>query len=177
MPNPELFAEFIERESNALEITMSAAAGRTTITINEFVQMRLGQGSSLEAIRADLLRDLQTGGRFFGEFRTAVRSSAHASLGRLRDDALFQEEGIDLKYRWVAIMVRTCPDCIERHNFPEQFAPNLLWEEWEVSGLPRTTGTTVCNHFCNCMLIPATVVEVEEADAGTKMEPIMRGRR
>ena len=160
----QLFDDFMDRELDTLELMLISSAERGAITINEYVQSRIIQGASAAAIRTDLLADLQTGGRIFGEFRNAVRSTVNGSINRVRDDALFAEEGIITKYRWVAILVNTCPDCMDRHGVSK------TWEAWESDGLPRT-GQTVCKQFCNCMLIPSEVTDLD------KVEPIMRAKK
>lgn len=160
----QLFDDFMDREMETLEIMLSAAASRTAITIDEYIKIRVAQGASLESIRSSLLDDLEQGGRIFGEFRNSIKATVNGSVNRLRDDPLYAEQGIITSYRWVAIMVNTCPDCLERHGQVK------TWEEWEADGLPRT-GHTVCKANCKCMLVPAKVTELEN------LEPIMRGKR
>lgn len=155
------FNELVSQELDTMEIFLIEKAARTSITLNSYIRARQRQGASLEAIRADLLTDLEEGGRIFGEFRNAVKATAHGAINRLRDDAEFSELGIITKYRWVAVLVNTCPDCLERHGRVQ------AWEEWEAEGMPRT-GHTVCKENCKCMLIPAET---------TELEPIMRSKK
>jgi len=162
--NKELFDEFSKRELASLELMLLSSTERTAITINEFIQLRTLQGASLTSIRADLLADLNTGGRIFGEFRTSIRATINGSINRLRDDALFSEEGVITKYIWTAILVNTCPDCMDRHGVSKS------WQKWEAEGLPRTNHT-VCKQFCKCMLIPSEVTDIE------KLQPIIRKKK
>ena len=149
----------IEKELTTLDILLVAKIGRTALTLEEYIQMRLSQGATLEVIRADLLTDLETSGRIFGEFTNALKPTFAGSVNRFRDVGALAEMGISQKYRWVAILVNTCPDCLERHNQSKK------WEEWEAEGLPRS-GATVCGQNCKCVLLPEEI---------TKLDPIWRG--
>ena len=157
--NREITDEGIKKELKTLEIILAAKVGRTAITLEEYIQMRLSQGTPIEIIREDLLTDLQVGGRIFGEFRNALQPTFAGSISRFRVIGTLAETGISAQFRWVAILVNTCPDCIQRHNQVQS------WAEWEVEGLPRS-GATVCGQNCKCVLIS------EEA---TVLQPIMRG--
>lgn len=156
----ELTKEGITRELSTLDIILSSKVGRTALALEEYIQMRLAQGSTLEIIRNDLLTDLKEGGRIFGEFINSLKPTFAGSTSRFRDIGALAEMGISTKYRWVAVLINTCPDCLERHNQSKK------WEDWESEGLPRT-GATVCKEHCKCVLIP------EEA---TALEPIIRGK-
>lgn len=165
MPSEEeirrIFSGIILRELDTLDIFLTSKASRTSITLEEYISSRIAQGTSRDVIRDDLLRDLNEGGRIFGEFRSAIRTTANGSINRIRDGAEFQELGVEESYRWAAVLVNTCPDCLERHG------QEKTWEEWEAEGLPRT-GATVCRENCKCMLVPAGSVV---------FEPIKRNRR
>jgi hypothetical protein len=152
--NEELFDAQIEREVDAMAIYLSAKAEKTAITIKEYVQTRVILGASNDDIRKALLDDLQNNGRIFGEFRRAVKSTASGAINRTRDASYFSEFGVDIKYRWSAVLVNTCDDCLSNHNEVK------TWEEWEREGLPRT-GQTRCRENCHCMLIPEEYTEIE----------------
>jgi hypothetical protein len=148
MPSDDLFNNLIDREMTALEIMLTAKSQRTAMTLDEYISSRLAFGVNPRVIREELLVDLRTGGRIFGEFRNAIKATIRGSTMRARDIAEYAKEGVDLSYRWAAVMVNTCPDCLERHGEVK------TWEEWEAEGMPRT-GHTVCKEHCKCMLIPA----------------------
>ena len=161
MPNELLFNEAIDREAEVLAIYLEGKAMRTSVTIEEYIQSRLAAGTSKAVVRKELLKDLESGGRIFGEFSNGLKATAKGNTGRIRDMAEVSELGIeDIKYRWVAVLVNTCPDCLARHN------KVATWDEWEARGLPRT-GATVCRENCKCMLLPAETTEIE---------PIKRGK-
>lgn len=149
----------IDKELTTLEIILAARIGRTVLTLEEYVQMRLAQGATLAVIREDLLSDLETGGRIFGEFKNSLQPTFAGSINRFRDIGTLAETGISAKYRWVAILINTCPDCLERHNQVKK------WADWEEEGLPRS-GATVCGQHCHCVLISAEA---------TELQPIFRG--
>jgi len=157
----QAFNELVDQELDTMEIFLTEKAARTAITLNAYIKARLRQGATKEIIRADLLKDLEAGGRIFGEFRNAIKATAHGAINRLRDTAEFSELGVITTYRWVAVLVNTCPDCLTRHGRKQ------AWEKWEEEGLPRT-GHTVCREHCKCMLIPAET---------TELEPIKRGKK
>lgn len=144
-----------------MDIFLQAKAKRTAISIEEYIQTRLAQGASKETLQADLLDDLENGGRIFSEFRNAIRATSNGVINRFRDNGIFSSIGVDTKYRWVAVLINTCPDCLERHNQVQ------TWSDWEAEGLPRT-GQTVCKENCKCILLPAD---------NTDTEPIMRGKK
>lgn len=161
MASEELYDKQVDRELDAMAIFLTTKARKTAITIDEFVQTRLTLGATPQEIEGALLDDLNNNGRMFSEFRRAVKSTARGSVNRVRDISYFSEFGVDRKYRWSAILVKTCPDCLARHG------KSMLWEEWEKVGLPRT-GATVCRENCHCVLIPTGF---------TELEPIKRERK
>ncbi|NCC41934.1 MAG: hypothetical protein EOM21_21500, partial [Gammaproteobacteria bacterium] len=114
MPDPEQFDQLYRRELDTLAILLTAKVGKTAITLSEYVQLRVMQGTDLNIIRDELLTDLQQGGRIFGEFRRAIKATARGSVNRVRDDAYFSEFGTTKTYRWSAVLVKTCPDCLDR---------------------------------------------------------------
>lgn len=159
--NEELFNEFIDRQIKAMEIFLVSKASKTALTLDEYIQTRILLGASEENIIADLEKDLAEGGRIFGEFRNAIKATSNGIINRSRDSAIYSEIGVDTPYRWVAVLVNTCPDCLERHNQVK------TWDEWEAEGLPRT-GATVCKENCKCVLLPAQ---------NTKVDPIQRSKK
>ena len=156
MADEELFDQFEGRELETVQIYLTSRAAKSAITIDEFIRIQLAQGASQDSIKRLLIDDLEQGGRIFGEFRNAIKSTARGSINRVRDSALYSEYGVDREYRWVAVLVNTCPDCLENHG------QVMTWDEWEVSrfGLPRSGGT-VCRENCRCVLIIAEATEIE----------------
>lgn len=157
----DLFNELLSREIETMQIFLLSKASRAAISIEEYINTRIAQGASIDSIRDFLLDDLNNNGRIFAEFRNAVRATANGVIARSRDNALFSQAGVEEEYRWVAVLVNTCPDCIERHGVAKTYA------EWEEDGLPRT-GVTVCKENCKCMLLPAKTAI---------LEPIQRNRK
>lgn len=157
MAYENLFNELMAREMNILAINLTAEASKTAMSLDKFIQMRLLSGASAEAIEAQLQDDLINGGRIFGEFRNAIKSTAIGSTNRVRDVGYYSEFEATKNYRWSAVFVNTCPDCKDRHNRVK------TWDEWEEEGLPRT-GATVCMQYCHCVLIPEKFIEIGEID-------------
>jgi hypothetical protein len=149
----------IDKELATIDIVLAAKVARSAITIGEYIDIRLAQGTTIDVIRTDLLTDLETGGRIFGEFKNALQPTFAGSINRFRDVGVFGELGTNIEYRWCAVLVNTCPDCLDRHNQVKPMA------DWENEGLPRS-GATVCGQNCKCVLLPT--------DA-TELKPIYRG--
>ena len=160
MPSDE-FDQMIKADLEAMQIFLQAKATRTAVSLEEFVKTAFLNGASREEIKSLLLTDLEEGGRLFGEFRNAIRATSNGVMNRVRDTAQFAEDYKVEKYRWIAVMVNTCPDCIDRHGEVGTM------EEWEAQGLPRT-GFTVCKENCKCVLLDADT---------TILEPVRRGQR
>lgn len=158
--------EGINKELESLEIVLTATAGRTAITLDEYVALRVKQGASLDIIKQDLLDDLNNNGRIFGEFRRAIKATANGSVHRFRDVGQSREHGLEQTFKWAAVLVNTCRDCEERHGIERTY------EEWELYGLPRT-GHTICKQYCRCMLIPGHMSVIE----GENKAPIKRKKR
>ncbi len=152
----------VDKEEDKLEIHLLATATRTAATLEEYINSRLAEGATKAAIKAELLTDLETGGRIFGEFKNSIRATAHGNLRRLADIGNYSEIG-DVKYKWIAILDdNTCPDCEPRHYEIAQ-----TWQEWEIRGLPRSSNLR-CRQRCRCVL-------VDENIKGVK--PVRRRRR
>lgn len=153
----------VDKENEVMQIYLAGKAAKTGASIEEYIQSRLVQGVSLENIKKELINDLETGGPFFGDFLRSVKATAQGNMSRLRNIPIFEENGLNAKYRWVAVLVNTCPDCMDRHGQVK------TWEDWEDEGLPQT-GATICEQrwgigTCRCMLMPET---------STILEPIKR---
>ncbi len=163
MPDDDILREAIERELQSMTILLTAKAAKTTITLGEVIQTALVTGVSPTEIEALLLNDLRNNGRIFGEFTRAIKATSNGAINGFRDAGALAEFGIEEKFRWAAVLVRTCIDCLDRHNGAAQ-----TWEEWEAKGLPRT-GMTICKQNCKCMLIPV--------DETVELEPIKRKKK
>ena len=161
MADENLFDKQMDREIEAMAIYLTTKAARTALTLDEFIKSRFLLGSTAKEIEEMLLDDLNNNGRIFSEFRRAIKSTARGSINRVRDIGYFSGEGVDRNYRWSAVLVKTCPDCLERHGQVK------TWEDWEKIGLPRT-GSTVCRENCHCILVP------EQFSA---LEPIKREKK
>lgn len=145
----------------AMEILLLSKAEKTSITIEEFIQLALLNGSTKEDIKRELTRDLLEGGRIFSEFNSAIKATSNGVVNRVRDSATFYDFGVDQQYRWIAVMVNTCPDCIDRHGSIRTY------DEWLSFGLPRT-GYTRCKENCKCILLPSKLSELEPIDRKNK---------
>ena len=161
MPREEELNKNINIDLENMKISLLARVTRTSVTLEELIQVGLSQGLSKEAIKAYLLKDLEEGGRIFGEFRNAIKATANGTINNFRDSAQWSEDLDVDKYMWVAVFVNTCPDCLERHGQVKTM------EEWEQEGLPRA-GFTVCKQYCQCDLMDAYT---------TVLKPIQRNKR
>jgi len=160
MPDPKDFDIMSSVDIGNLSIFLRSKALRTALTLDEFIQTTLAQGASRDEIKSYLLKDLNEGGRIFGEFRNAIKATSNGFIANTRDSAQYYQDADVKSYRWVAVLSNTCPDCIERHGEIKSM------EEWEEEGLPRA-GFTVCKQNCQCILIDADKVT---------LKPIKRGQ-
>lgn len=161
----DVFKELEERESEAMLIQLTAAVQRTAITLQEYISMRALSGVDLSIIENELLNDLNNNGRIFGEFRSAIKATAHGNLRRVSDIGNYSENGIEVEYIWITVQdSNVCPECSPRHGQEEK------WKVWEVLGLPAT-GWSVCRSNCRCYLaLPEGVALAPE-------KPVIRARR
>lgn len=155
----------VEREMDSLSISLLSKVAKSAVTLDEYISIRTRQGASAAAIKADLLDDLNNGGRIFGEFRNGIKATANGTIHRFRDIGQVSEHGYEQNYKWAAVLVNTCPDCEVRHGVEKSY------EEWERAGLPRTL-QTICKEYCRCMLIPADMTVIK----GENIKPIKRKR-
>ena len=160
MADEKILSDLTEREIEAFEIYLSTKGQRFALSLDEFIRTSILQGATVDQIRTTLLDDLENNGRIFGEFKRSVKATANGNLTRIRNITQVAELG-DIKYRWVAILVNTCQDCLSRHGNIKS------WDEWQQVGLPAT-GQTVCLQNCKCALIPADT---------TDLEPIIRTKK
>lgn len=130
------------------------------MTLEAYIQNRVNRGESKETIKADLLKDLEEGGPIFGEFRNSIRATSNGMMNRLRDTAQWAEDLNIKRYRWIAVLVNTCPDCIERHG------EVATMDEWEKQGLPRS-GFSACKENCRCILVDADTTVLKSIKKGT----------
>lgn len=131
----------------SMKVSLKAAVTKTTNTLQEYIQKQLLAGVSQDVIRENLSKDLEAGGRIFGEFRNAVKATTQGTIGKQATDAYLSEFGTEISYTWIAALVNTCEDCLGRHGEVNSYP------EWESQGLPRS-GWSVCRENCQCVLIP-----------------------
>lgn len=154
MPDFDIFNEMTNFEIEAMTILLTSKARKSALTISEFIEFARLQGASDESIKKELIKDLEEGGRLFGEFRNSIKATSNGVIHRMRDSAQFSEDINVERYSWVAVLVNTCPDCIERHGRVKTMT------EWEAEGLPRA-GFTVCKEYCRCILVNADYAILE----------------
>ena len=146
-------SESLAIDITTMNIVLSTKARRTALSIEELIRMSIENGADEKAIKKVLLDDLENGGRIFGELRNAIRATSNGIINRARDSAQFSITPDGQKYRWIAVLINTCPDCLERHG------KSKLWDDWVADGLPRT-GHTVCKENCKCVLVLSDIVEI-----------------
>jgi tRNA(Ile)-lysidine synthase TilS/MesJ len=165
MPNPDSLENNANVDLTTMSISLRTAATRTAVTLEELIARALATGITKDVLKAYLLEDLETGGRIFGEFRRAVSASGNGIIRDFSASGQWSEDDDVLvaKYMWIAVMINTCPDCMERHG------RIFTMDEWEEKGIPGA-GFTVCRSHCQCDLVDADV-------AILKPKPIYRSSR
>lgn len=162
MPDDKFLNDKVNDEIAALTILLDTNVSVTSLKLKEFIDLSVLQGVSRTELKKTLITDLKEGGRLFGEFRNSIKATTTGSINRFRDAGEFSEIEVDQEFRWAAVMVNTCPDCVRRHNMMP-----MEWDEWVAIGLPRT-GQTVCKQHCKCMLIP---------NDDSELQPIYRKKK
>lgn len=156
-----------DRILQSLRISIVAQAGRTAITLGEFIETQRVSGLGDREIQTLLLRDLNEGGRIFGEFRRSFELNVEGGMGELANasaDVRFGRDATTEKV-WIAALVNTCPDCLPRHGEID------TEENWSIRGKPRT-GWSVCRKNCQCQLLLA-----EDAVGRPELEkPLQRSK-
>jgi hypothetical protein len=165
MPNIDDIETNSGIDANNLFISLEASSSRTAVTLEELIARALQTGISKDALREYLLKDLNEGGRIFGEFLNAIKATTDSSIRDFSDSGQWAEDDSYevKKWMWIAVLINTCPDCLERHGQIKTM------EEWESVGIPRA-GFTVCRKHCQCDLADADI-------AILKPKPIYRSSR
>lgn len=166
------FNDEMEDESDkvfeALRISIAAQVTRTSVTLQEFIEIQRLNGLSDSAIKNLLFRDLTEGGRIFGEFKRSLDLNITGKMGQLANEAADIRFGREPEKKkiWIAALVNTCPDCLPRHGQIDTS------ENWELRGEPRS-GWSVCRTNCQCILLDA-----EDAEGREELkEPIIRSKK
>ncbi len=116
--------------------------------VRKAVQTQTAAGISMEAIKAGLLTDMNTGGAVFGEIRNAIKGSLVEGINQSGRAGQFQALDPDENtlFTWVTVAGhKICQDCAPRGGFRKTL------KEWESEGLPGT-GWSVCKGHCYCIL-------------------------
>lgn len=167
MPSDEeIIKELDAREEALMTIALTASVEKSAITIQAYIESRILQGIEAATLEAELLRDLNEGGRIFGEFRNAIKATARGNLRRTADIGNYSETGVEIDYTWVTVQdSNVCPDCMPLHGVSRK------WDKWEEgsSGLPRSGGT-VCRSNCRCFLAMSNAPAMPE-------KPVIRRKR
>ena len=116
--------------------------------VRKAVQTQTAAGISMEAIKAGLLTDMNTGGAVFGEIRNAIKGSLVEGINQSGRAGQFQALDPDENtlFTWVTVAGhKICQDCAPRGGLRKTL------KEWESEGLPGT-GWSVCKGHCYCIL-------------------------
>lgn len=109
------------------------------------------QGLAEDTIFTVLEQDALTGGRIFGEFENAVKSTIFGgiqSASVLGEQEVFKAAGIDVNFeKWVTMSGAPCPDCAGRAGRVE---PRAVWQAIGIEG----SGWSVCRDHCMCRREP-----------------------
>lgn len=153
--------DWFNKAIGILAIQLKAKAEKTAITLDEYIASLRAAGMLDSEIRSNLLTDLNTGGRIFGEFLRGMGIDVSGRLGELTRSATFAGFGFkpDEEVVWVTVSLtkeggNACPDCIPRHQEVDTF------QDWIFRGLPKS-GWSVCRTNCKCILMQTSHVQGE----------------
>jgi len=134
---------------NKLLLNLKNKLSNPAISLDEYIKIRLAEGTTKEALKEELLKDLAEGGPIFKDFRKMFKPTFAKSFKRFNNNEL-EDIKWPLQYIWTSLhssKYPSCPDCLERDKQLK------TWEEWRKIGLPRS-GKTRCKKNCKCVLIP-----------------------
>lgn len=165
----------IKRENNdILTAQIDRAANEYVVNVADVAAGLVYGGMRQAGVTRQIKTNAEAPGRETGKFFNAVTGAAQSHLFRVADSAMSEAFALDdldrdtktlkkREWRWITFFTKSCPDCIDRHNF------QATYPQWQDRGLPRT-GTTVCRVHCHCVLVPAEY-DIEIA------EPVKRRQR
>tara|TARA_R100000008_G_C3575763_1_gene165148 strand:- start:571 stop:1746 length:1176 start_codon:yes stop_codon:yes gene_type:complete len=147
---------------------ISSAATKTTMDLSSLINNMKASGMSDSNIKDKLLEDLwmsePRGGRIFGGYRNAIKSSVKNGVGYASNEAAknkWLKEGVK-EFRWVSVGDKSvCIDCEERHGEEGTF------DFIAALGLPKS-GFSICQSNCRCQIVPKDYKEEKPKD------PILR---
>ena len=185
-----LMALVLDAETNNLYLTLSPEVRRAidaeimsiskqinnnvdklVLDIDNFIEARIGLS---EAEILSQLKILQTeGSGLFGtianEMSKAVANktfsiSEDVFFADLKSEEFFAERASEEFYMWQAMLVNTCPDCLELHGTVDTMA------NWKADGVPNQRNTVCTIHGkCHCILVPDSVLP-DNADMRTPIK-------
>jgi len=127
---------------------IEAAASKTAIDLDQIILQMRATGMSANEIRNVLLSDLREGGRIFGTYRNAIKSTVSNGVEHSANRAymkFYEQEGKE-EFRWVAVSDNNiCPDCANRDGQTHTI------RYWRSAGMPKS-GFSVCQDACRCIL-------------------------
>jgi len=141
-------------EPQDLLITMSSllsnSVAKSTITLEESISQMKLSGMDVNQIKSVLMNDLNNGGRIFGSYRNAIKSTTKNGVGyssNIATQKVYQDSAVE-EFQWVGISdKRVCEDCEDRHG------QTGTMEYFRTVGLPRS-GFSICQTNCRCQLVP-----------------------
>ena len=117
--------------------------------IEKAVSTMASNGMSDDAIRTVFRKDMQEGGRIFGQLRNDIKASVVVGINNSAKLGQYKHYDMDnMLFTWVTVGGhKVCPDCDARSD------QTKTWAEWEAEGIPGS-GWSVCKGYCYCVLDP-----------------------
>jgi hypothetical protein len=142
-------SETYEDMSIIINASIDNAIGKTAMDLNTFVQTMRQSGASDQVIRNALLKDLDVGGRIFGQFKNGMKNATKngvTSAGNIASQKTYVDAGVK-NFKWITVSAKPCDDCLRRHDEVGTM------EYFSTIGLPKS-GFSVCGIHCQCQLEP-----------------------
>jgi hypothetical protein len=120
-------------------------------------------GMTKNDILADLIKSAKDSKGAFKNFDKTIKDTTKKALLREQSsaeiDTYIEQYGIDGEWTWITIHSSgICPDCHARAG------RTLSYNQWLKMGLPGS-GSTICEQYCRCKLIPEPVATERFPDA------------
>ena len=136
-----------------LMLNLGKEIDKHIISLGQHIRRLELAGMSKQDVAVMLKTDAANGGRIFGALKYGIQEQAIYSMNLGNSEAKLKDASPQQKYTWISTMSgTTCPDCAARHG------ESMTMSDWESLGVPGSGGT-VCGQYCQCDLLPDSIVE------------------
>ena len=147
--NTRKMPQSYQDEAIIIEAELSALAEKVAIDIETFVIRMTASGVGEDVIISTLLKDLESSGVIFGQFKNGIKNTTKEALNSIKNLSAKKEyakAGISTM-KWITVSANPCPDCRDRAGEVGTA------EYFKAIGEPQS-GFSVCGRHCKCVIVP-----------------------